>query len=159
MVGAEAEELHGVADLGVAGFRGNPLGPLLDLGSGDFDAAPADPADDVVVVIAVGVGLPAQAKLRLAVGAMHHVGESGLGEQVEISVDRGQPHAGPALAQFVEKLLGGAEAVGLAQYVLDGRGLTGAAHATGRTGPRQRLSHTGQATALPESSSLPPIPA
>ncbi len=81
----------------------------------------------------------AQPVLGLAVAAVHHVGEVVLGQQVQVPVDGGQPDLVAAVAQFVVQLLGGAEAVRLAQQPLDGGGLLGLPHPAGQRHPADLL--------------------
>src|SRR3954447_1313784 len=50
-VGAGAEDLQRVADVGETVLVGDPVGPLLDGGPGHLHGEPAAPADEVVVVL------------------------------------------------------------------------------------------------------------
>src|SRR4051794_33196524 len=50
-VGAGADDLQGVADVGEAVLAGDPVGPRLDGGAGDLDGATTAAADQVVVVV------------------------------------------------------------------------------------------------------------
>jgi hypothetical protein len=141
VIWAEPEELDGVTDLGESGLGGDALGPRLDLGPGHLDAAPTDSADDVVVVLALEVGTPAEPELRLAILPMHDVGQAVLHEQCKVSVDGRQAYPVTPLAQLVEELLGGTESVGLAQGVFDGSGLSRAPYPARGAGTCDCLSH------------------
>src|SRR5580693_7401067 len=86
-VGAEAEQLHRVPDVGEAGVPGHPLGPLLHRAAFDFDAAPAVPAGQMVVM-AAGDALPVQG---LAAVVPDRVDAAVLAERLQVPVHGGQP--------------------------------------------------------------------
>ena len=90
---AGAEDLQGVADVGVTVLGRDPVGPALHRRAGHLDGAPAGPADQVVVV-----ALAAPAVEVLAAGRAHHVDLAGVGEPLQGAVDGGQPDPLAALA-------------------------------------------------------------
>ncbi len=139
------------------------LGPALDRGALDLDGAPAVATDEVMVV---GVG-GAQPVARLTLGGAQHVDPVVLGEGRQRAVDGGQTDALPGLTHPLVQVLRGGEVVGLAQLVLDGAALAGAAalgvgHQPTCPGTRRPASPTGSLTgSLPGSliGSLPGSPA
>jgi hypothetical protein len=128
MLRAQPEHLERVRDLRVAGGRRDPTGPFLDLRSFDLDRPTTDPADQVVVMPAGGVGgvdRAAQPVLRLAVRPEHDVDLTGVGERLEVPVDGGQADGLAAPSQLAVQVLCGPEAVGVAQGRVDGSALPG----------------------------------
>ena len=73
--------------------------------------------------MAVSAAAPHSRNWRLAVLAVHHVGEVVLGEQIQMPVHRRQADPVAAVAQLVMELLRGPESVRLAQQALDRGGL------------------------------------
>jgi hypothetical protein len=127
---AEPEELHGVADVGEAGLRGDTLGPLLDGPALHLDAAAAGAAGQVVMVHAA----PALPVERLAVGVADGVDAALLAEHLQVPVDGGQPDLLSLAPQLGVDLLCAAEA---GQGLQRGRQRLRLSRATGsRAAPR-----------------------
>src|SRR6185312_11505668 len=85
-VGAGAEDLQRVADVGEPVLAGHPVGPLLHRGAGHLHGQPAAAAHQVVVV------LPAAAAVeRLAGVGAQGVELAVVGQRLDGAVDRGQP--------------------------------------------------------------------
>ena len=103
---AQAEQLHGVADVGEAGLGGDPLRPLLHRPAFHLHAAAAVAAGQVVVVHRA----PALAVERLAAGVADGVDAALLAERLQVPVDGGQADVLALAAQLGVDLLGAAEA-------------------------------------------------
>src|SRR3954451_10245628 len=93
-VAAGADDLQGVADLGVPVLGGDRPGPPLDGRTLDLDGGTARTADEVVVV---GVGAPAVD--RLAVVGAQDVDVTGLRQPLEGAVNGGQADRLATLAE------------------------------------------------------------
>ena len=105
-VPAGAEDLQGVADLGVAVRRGDRAGPLLHRRTLDLHGRAAGAADQVVVV-----GGAAPAVDALAGLGAQRVDLAGVGEGLQGPVDRRQTDLLAALAEQGVDVLGAAEVV------------------------------------------------
>ncbi len=106
MLRAQAEDLQGVADVGVSGCRSHPLGPRLDLGTPNLHAAPAHPAHHVMMMprrlVHLLVSRAAQSILRLALIGVYDVCAAVLGQQIQVPVHGGQPDPFTLFAQRTE---------------------------------------------------------
>jgi hypothetical protein len=123
-----------MADLGVAGSGCDPTCPLLDLRALDLDRAPAHPADKVMVMTGDLVGRidrSAEAVLRFAVRAKDYIDLTGVGEGLEVPVDRRQTYGLSATPQLPVQILRGAESVSSAKRGVDRSRLPGRAHPRG----------------------------
>ena len=105
-VRAEAEKLHGMADVGEPGLGRDLLGPQLNRLALDLDAATAVPAGQMVVM---GVGAAAAVE-GLAVRIPDGVDLAVLAQHLEVPVDGGQSNVLAAPPQLGVDLLGAAEA-------------------------------------------------
>ena len=108
--GAGADDLDRVVDVDEALRLGDLPGPPLDLAALDLHGPAAVPADQVVVV--PGAADPVD---RLAVRAAQHVDRAGVGERLQVPVDRGQADRVAAAAQLGVQVLGAGEAVAAGQ--------------------------------------------
>src|SRR5947207_15020180 len=141
---AEAEEFHGVADVGEARLGGDLFCPLLDGPALDLHAAPAVAAGQVVVMDA-RLALPVE---DLAAGVADRVDAAFLAERLQMPVHSGQPDVLALAPQLRVDLLGAAEARQALQRGRQGLRLPGPARPGsgphGLLGLRRRHSRTVQ---------------
>jgi hypothetical protein len=144
-----------VADLRVARKCGDALGPFLDLRTVNFHRSAAQPADEVVMVVAAhcsGVVSAAEAILRLPVRSVYDVDLAGIDERLQVPVDRGQPDGLPATAELSMEVLRRTKSGRLTQHSVDGLTLTSDPHpATAERSLRLHRSIVLQATRCPSA--------